>query len=237
MFFYRNVITHEVNLSECKVRFGCITRSSGGLPKVARRLPKGSRKWPKRNFFGACGPRVSQKTRKSNSTFIQSRSLTWFNMIYLKHSACHTFNTLLRSPKEPNGIHEIQANPRDGTFTAPATLFEWFFPEMWSPMESIFRDLMCILSTFWEPSEALKVWQARCFRDISLKKTRKKNISQWGSKCLRRRCRAPPIFHSLLSNSPPLVSKALVAKTSIAVPALPVIYEIYTKSTQGHQIP
>ena len=48
-------------------------------------------------------------------------------MIYLKHSACHTFNTLLRSPKEPKGIHVIQANPRGGTFTAPATLFDCFF--------------------------------------------------------------------------------------------------------------
>ena len=125
-------------------------------------------------------------------------------MIYLKHSACHTFNTLLRSPKEPKGIHEIQTNFQGGSFTAPATLFDCFFTETLSPKESIFRDLRCDLGVLHGVLEALKVWQALCFRDISQKKTRKKHISRPDSKGLRRRCRAPPIFHSLLSNSPPL---------------------------------
>ena len=73
--------------------------------------------------------------------------------------------------------------------------------------------------------EALKVWQALCFRDISQKQTRKSNISRPDSKGIGEMHRTPGrarYLHPLLPDPPPILLKH-VTKTSIAVPALPVI--------------
>ena len=83
--------------------------------------------------------------------------------------------------------------------------------------------------------EALKVWQALCFRDISLKKTRKADFSRRDSKGIWETRRTPTVarfLHPLLPDPPPILLKH-VTKTSIAVPALPVINKIHRKSSLG----
>ena len=74
--------------------------------------------------------------------------------------------------------------------------------------------------------EALKVWQALCFRDISQKQTRKSDFSRRDSKGIWETRRTPTVarfLHPLLPDPPPILLKH-VTKTSIAVPALPIIH-------------
>ena len=134
----------------------------------------------------------------------------------LKYSACHAFNVVGQYRKQIRAFTPI-THP-----CMPAILLKLFYSaKTWKNIEKTLRkESRNGAQRRWP--EALKVWQALCFRDIWRKwETRNKKdfelrpkyteLTNWGKS-----------LHPLLPDPPPILLKH-VTKTSIAVPALPVI--------------
>ena len=149
----------------------------------------------------------------------------------LKYSACHAFSVVRQYRKQIRAFTPI-THP-----CMPAILLKLFYSaKTWKNIEKTLRkESRNGAQRRWP--EALKVWQALCFRDIWRKWGKQKTQAE---KKIRGQPTTPDwagFLHPLLPDPPPFLLKH-VTKTSIAVPALPVIkpgtpdppgiYEIHT---------